>query len=67
MLTGISAVSANATIFAGGEHVAPGSTTPGTFMTVAGNLAFQSGALYLVHLDPALVSGISPGDRHDLN
>ena len=43
VLTGIGTVG-NATI-AGGGTFAPGSTTPGTFMTVAGNLAFQSGAL----------------------
>ena len=35
---------------------APGSGTPGTFMTVSGNLAFQSGALYLVQLNPTTAS-----------
>jgi autotransporter-associated beta strand protein len=50
-LTGIGTVG-NTTIANGGTF-APGSTTPGTFMTVAGNLAFQSGALYLVQLDPS--------------
>jgi autotransporter-associated beta strand protein len=50
-LTGIGTVG-NTTIASGGTFV-PGSTTPGTFMTVAGNLAFQSGALYLVQLDPS--------------
>ena len=35
---------------------APGSGTPGTSMTVAGNLAFQSGALYLVQLNPTSAS-----------
>jgi autotransporter-associated beta strand protein len=37
----------NTTIASGGIF-APGNTTPGSFITVAGNLAFQSGALYLV-------------------
>lgn len=45
----------NTTIASGGTFApgngAPG--TPGTFMTVQGNLAFQSGALYLVGLDPS--------------
>jgi autotransporter-associated beta strand protein len=50
-LTGTGTVG-NTTIANGGTF-APGSTTPGTFMTVAGNLAFQSGALYLVRLDPS--------------
>ncbi len=31
---------------------APGSGAPGSSMTVSGNLAFQSGALYLVFLNP---------------
>lgn len=31
----------------------PGNGVPGSAMTVAGNLAFQSGALYLVQLNPA--------------
>ena len=39
-------------INAGGTF-APGSGTPGTSMTVSGNLAFQPGALYAVHLNPS--------------
>ena len=35
-----------------GGTFAPGSGAPGTSMTVAGNLAFQSGALYVIHLNP---------------
>jgi len=31
----------------------PGNGVPGSAMTVAGNLAFQSGALYLVQINPA--------------
>jgi uncharacterized protein with beta-barrel porin domain len=41
---------------AGGGTLAPGSGTPGTSMTIAGNLAFQSGALYLVQVNPATAS-----------
>ncbi len=51
LLTGTGSVG-NTTIANGGAF-APGSGTPGSFMTVAGNLAFQSGALYLVGLNPA--------------
>jgi uncharacterized protein with beta-barrel porin domain len=37
-----------------GGTFAPGNaTTPGSFMTVTGNLAFQSGALYLIGLNPS--------------
>ena len=50
-LTGTGTVG-NTTIANGGTFV-PGNGTPGSFMTVAGNLAFQSGALYLVGLNPA--------------
>ena len=39
-----------------GGIFAPGNGTPGSFMTVTGNLAFQSGALYLVGLNPATAS-----------
>ncbi|HTA99150.1 MAG TPA: autotransporter domain-containing protein [Bradyrhizobium sp.] len=42
----------NATI-AGGGILLPGNGTPGSSMTVAGNLAFQSGALYLVQVTSA--------------
>ena len=44
------------TTIAGGGVFMPGNGTPGSFMTVAGNLAFQSGALYLVGLDPSTSS-----------
>jgi autotransporter-associated beta strand protein len=36
-----------------GAVFAPGSGTPGTSMKVAGNLAFASGALYVVQLSPS--------------
>jgi len=38
-------------VLAGGTF-APGNGTPSTFMTVTGSLAFQSGAQYLVQLNP---------------
>src|SRR6202048_4421779 len=41
---------------AGGGTFAPGSGAPGSSMTVAGNLAFQSGALYLVQVNPSTAS-----------
>jgi autotransporter-associated beta strand protein len=53
-LTGSGTVG-NTTIANGGTFI-PGSGTPGSSMTVAGNLAFQSGALYLVQLNPATSS-----------
>ena len=46
-----------------GGIFAPGNGTPGSSMTVTGNLAFQSGALYLVALNPATAS-LRQGDRH---
>ncbi len=39
-----------------GGIFAPGSGAPGSFMTVAGNLAFQSGAQYLVQINPTTSS-----------
>ena len=48
-LTGAGTVG-NTTI-AGGGIFLPGNGPPGSSMTVAGNLAFQSGALYLVQLN----------------
>ncbi len=53
-LTGAGTVG-NTTIANGGTFI-PGSGMPGSSMTVAGNLAFQSGALYLVQLNPATSS-----------
>jgi uncharacterized protein with beta-barrel porin domain len=40
-----------ATSINNGANFAPGNGTPGTFMTVNGNLAFQSGALYLLQIN----------------
>jgi autotransporter-associated beta strand protein len=53
-LTGIGTVG-NTTI-AGGGVFAPGSGTPGSSMTVAGSLALQSGAMYVVMLNPTTAS-----------
>jgi uncharacterized protein with beta-barrel porin domain len=39
-----------------GGTFAPGQGTPSTSMTVAGNLAFQSGAMYLIALNPTTAS-----------
>ena len=39
------------TMIANGGIFLPGNGTPGSSMTVSGNLAFQSGALYLVQLN----------------
>jgi uncharacterized protein with beta-barrel porin domain len=50
MLTGSGFVIGDLTL-TGGAFL-PGNGTPGSFMTVSGNLAFQSGALYLVQLNP---------------
>ncbi len=50
-LTGTGTVS-RTTVNSGGTF-APGNGTPGTSMTVAGNLAFQSGAIYLVQINPS--------------
>jgi uncharacterized protein with beta-barrel porin domain len=41
------------TTIASGGTLLPGNATPGSFLSVTGNLAFQSGALYLVQVNPA--------------
>jgi autotransporter-associated beta strand protein len=46
-----------ATTINSGGILAPGNS-PGT-MTIAGNLAFQSGALYVVHVNPATASSVN--------
>jgi fibronectin-binding autotransporter adhesin len=50
-----------------GGTFAPGNGTPGTFMTVSGNLAFQSGAMYLVTLNPTTASLAKVGGTAELN
>jgi autotransporter-associated beta strand protein len=39
-----------------GGTLAPGNGTPGTALTISSSLAFQSGALYVVQLNPATAS-----------
>ncbi len=53
-LTGTGKVG-NTQINAGGSF-APGSGTPGSSMTITGNLAFASGALYVVELNPSVTA-----------
>ena len=53
-LAGIGTVG-NVTVATGGAF-APGSGAPGSTMAVSGSLAFQSGAFYLVQLNPAASS-----------
>src|ERR1700678_2942299 len=53
-LTGVGTV--GATQINAGGILAPGNGAPGSSMTVAGNLAFASGALYVVSLNPATSS-----------
>ena len=48
--------SVGATQVNAGGTFAPGNGTPGTSMTVTGNLAFQSGAIYLVQVNPSAAS-----------
>jgi uncharacterized protein with beta-barrel porin domain len=50
-----------------GGTFAPGTGTPGSSMTVTGNLAFQSGAMYLVTLNPTTASFASVGGTAALN
>jgi len=54
-LTGTGTINGNPVTTSGGTF-APGNGTPGTSMNVTGNLAFQSGAIYLVQLNPATSS-----------
>ena len=53
-LTGVGTV--GTTMIASGGTFMPGSGTPGSSMTVSGSLAFQSGAQYLVQINPATAS-----------
>ncbi len=58
-LAGIGTIFNNVTVLGG--TFAPGSGTPGTSMTVSGNLAFLSGALYVVQLNPAATTSANVG------
>ena len=53
-LTGAGSV--GTTLVNAGGTFAPGNGTPGSAMSVNGSLAFQSGAIYLVQLDPSTAS-----------
>jgi uncharacterized protein with beta-barrel porin domain len=63
-LTGLGIVG-NTTI-ANGGLLMPGNGTPGTTLTVSGNLAFQSGALYLVQLNPTASSLVNVAGKATL-
>ncbi|HTA99592.1 MAG TPA: autotransporter domain-containing protein [Bradyrhizobium sp.] len=54
------------TVINGGIFM-PGNGTPGSAMTVAGNLAFQSGSLYLIQLNPAASTFASVTGTASLN
>jgi uncharacterized protein with beta-barrel porin domain len=57
VLTGTGMV--GATQVNSGGILRPGNGTAGTSLTISGNLAFQSGALYLVQVTPNAAAGIS--------
>ena len=63
-LTGTGSVT-NLTV--SGGTLAPGNGTPGTSMTISGNLAFQSGAQYLVQVNPTTASLANVGGTASLN
>jgi autotransporter-associated beta strand protein len=54
-------------LIANGAMFAPGNGMPGTSMTIAGNLAFQSGAMYLVQLNPTTASSTNVTGTATLN
>jgi uncharacterized protein with beta-barrel porin domain len=66
ILSGTGTVGTTTTINNGGTLM-PGNGTPGTFLTISGNLAFQSGALYLVGLNPAASTFASVTGTASLN
>jgi len=73
----LTSVGANATLTGGGTvgkttianggAFLPGTPTPGSFMTVAGDLALQSGAAYLVQITPNAASDARVSGRAALN
>jgi fibronectin-binding autotransporter adhesin len=65
MLTGTGTVG-NTTIASGGAF-APGNGTPGSSIMVSGNLALQSGALYLVQVNSAAASFADVSGHATLN
>ncbi len=56
----------NTQVNAGGL-LGPGNGTPGTSLTISGNLAFQSGALYLVAVNPSAASSATVTGSATLN
>jgi autotransporter-associated beta strand protein len=56
VLTGTGLVDPLAVTIASGATLAPGNGTPGTSIAIVGNLAFQSGAIYLVEVNPQTAS-----------
>lgn len=55
-LTGAGTVDPLLVSIASGGTLAPGNGTPASSMTIVGNLAFQSGALYMIQLNPTTAS-----------
>ncbi|MBC9876164.1 autotransporter domain-containing protein [Bradyrhizobium sp. INPA01-394B] len=55
-LTGTGLVDPLLVSIATGGALAPGNGTPGSSLSIAGNLALQSGAIYLVQLNPTTAS-----------
>ncbi len=56
LLAGTGTLDPLTTTIHSGATFAPGNGTPGTSMTIAGNLAFQSGALYVIYFNPTTSS-----------
>jgi outer membrane autotransporter protein len=56
ILTGIGTITSALVTVGSGGTFAPGNATPGSSITIVGNLAFQSGAMYLVMLNPTTAS-----------
>ncbi|QFI77384.1 autotransporter domain-containing protein [Bradyrhizobium betae] len=56
VLTGAGTVDPLLVSIASGGILAPGNGTPASSMTIVGNLAFQSGALYMIQLNPTTAS-----------
>ncbi len=56
VLTGTGIVDPLTTTIASGAALVPGNGTPGTSLTIDGNLAFQTGAIYLVQVNPSAAS-----------
>ena len=55
-LTGAGTVSGGNSTIGAGATFAPGNGTPGSAMSIVGNLAFASGAIYMVQVNPSTAS-----------